>query len=102
VQEESKAVWEIGNLKLNPATREVQIDGREVKLTALEADLLQYFMARVGKVVQRKELLGSLWPDTVVTHRTVDTHVANLRKKITGFDHEFESIHGSGYRLKQR
>jgi two-component system phosphate regulon response regulator PhoB len=92
----------LGNLILDVETREAQVSGKKIKLTALESDMLQYFMVRVGKVVQRKELLEALWPDAVVTQRTVDTHVANLRKKVAGFDHEFESIHGSGYRLKSK
>jgi DNA-binding response OmpR family regulator len=92
----------LGNLILDVETREAQLSGKKIKLTALESEMLQYFMVRVGKVVQRKELLGALWPDSVVTQRTVDTHVANLRKKVAGFDHEFESIHGSGYRLKAK
>lgn len=92
----------LGNLTLDVETREAEVGGSKIKLTALESDMLQCFMARVGKVVPRKELLGVLWPDAVVTQRTIDTHVANLRKKIAGFDHEFESIHGSGYRLKSK
>jgi DNA-binding response OmpR family regulator len=102
VQVDARQVRKLGNLSVDPTTRELKIDGRELKLTALECDLLQYFMARVDRVVTRKELLGALWPDAVVTHRTVDTHVANLRKKVSGFDHEFESIHGTGYRLRPK
>ena len=102
VQAEAVQVRSLGNLSVDPATREAKVGDRDLKLTALECDLLQYFMARVDKVVPRKELLGALWPDAIVTHRTVDTHVANLRKKVAGFDHEFESIHGTGYRLRSK
>lgn len=102
LQESVQSVTKIGNLTLDPATREVTIDGKVSKLTALEAELLGYFMPRVNRVVPRKELLGDLWPDSVVSERTVDTHIANLRRKIPGFDHVFESIHGTGYRLRPR
>ena len=96
---ESEAVRRLGNLELDPVQRVARVEGREARLTQLECDLLVYFMSRAGEVVPRKQLLGDLWPDSVVSHRTVDTHIANLRRKVSGFDHVFESIHGTGYRL---
>jgi len=102
VQESVASVTRAGNLSLDPVTREVSVAGKTSKLTALETGLLSYFLARLDKVVTRKELLGTLWPDAVVSDRTVDTHVANLRKKIAGFDYIFESVHGTGYRLRSR
>jgi len=93
-------IFELGNLKINRDSREVSVGGRQVNLTRLECDLLQYFMGRVNRIVERRQLLGDLWPDSVVTERTVDTHMANLRKKIQGFDHKLDTVHGSGYILR--
>ncbi|MEN9722580.1 MAG: hypothetical protein RJB38_566 [Pseudomonadota bacterium] len=88
-----------GNLRLEPSTLSARLDGQRITLTPTEFDLLRYFLLQVGRVVLRRTLLGDLWPDAVVTRRTIDTHVANLRKKLVGFDHAFETIYGSGYRL---
>jgi DNA-binding response OmpR family regulator len=90
----------IGNLQINRELREATISDRKVKLTRIECDLLGYFIQRVNRVVERRQLLGELWPDAVVSERTVDTHMANLRKKITGFDHRLDTLHGSGYILR--
>ena len=60
-------------------------NGREVSLTAHEFELLKYLVMNRGKVIKRDELLDEVWgKDIFVTPHTVDTHVANLRKKIEG------------------
>jgi DNA-binding response OmpR family regulator len=99
---ETKASSELamGNLRLNPKSFEVFINHNPVKLTQLEFDLLRYFIEHPNEVIDRNRLLGDLWPDTVVTDRTVDTHVANLRKKIRGFDCQLTTVYGAGYILK--
>jgi DNA-binding response OmpR family regulator len=99
--EEAVVTTKVGNLSFDPVVREASVDGSEgVRLTQMEADLLVYFLSRAGRVIPRKQLLGDLWPDAVVSQRTVDTHIANLRRKLKGFDHVFESVHGTGYRLR--
>jgi DNA-binding response OmpR family regulator len=95
-----EAVVELGNLKLDSKSFQVWVNQEQVKLTRLEFELLRYFLQHPNHVVDRQKLLGDLWPDAVVTNRTVDTHVANLRKKIKGFSHPLETIYGSGYILK--
>jgi two-component system alkaline phosphatase synthesis response regulator PhoP len=58
-------------------------NGKEVSLTAHEFELLDYLVVNRGKVIKRDELLDEVWgKDVFVTPHTVDTHVANLRKKI--------------------
>lgn len=91
---------ELGNLKLDSKSFQVWVNGEGVKLTRIEFELLRYFLEHPNQVVDRQKLLGDLWPDAVVTNRTVDTHVANLRKKIKGFSYPLETIYGSGYILK--
>jgi DNA-binding response OmpR family regulator len=90
----------VGNLRLNPKSFEVMIDDVSVRLTQLEFDLLRYFIEHPNEVIDRNRLLGDLWPDSVVTDRTVDTHVANLRKKIKGFNCSLTTVYGAGYILK--
>ena len=96
----AETTMELGNLKLDSKSFQVWVNRESVKLTRIEFELLRYFMEHPNEVVDRQKLLGDLWPDAVVTNRTVDTHVANLRKKIKGFSYPLETIYGSGYILK--
>jgi len=68
---------------LDPASREVSVDGLPLDLTATEFDLLQYLMARPGVVCPRERLLVEVWgyPPGTMT-RTVDVHVGQLRGKL--------------------
>ncbi len=90
----------LGNLKLDSKSFQVWVNDEGVKLTRIEFELLRYFLEHPDQVVDRQKLLGDLWPDAVVTNRTVDTHIANLRKKVRGFTYPLETIYGSGYILK--
>jgi DNA-binding response OmpR family regulator len=90
----------VGNLKLDPKSFSVQVNEQPVKLTQVEFELLRYFLEHPNQVIGRKTLLNDLWPDAVVTDRTIDTHMANLRRKIKGFVYTFETIYGAGYILK--
>jgi DNA-binding response OmpR family regulator len=99
-QQQLESNLEVGNLRLEPKSFQVWIDKREVRLTQIEFELLRYFLERPNQVIDRNTLLGDLWPDAVVTNRTVDTHIANLRKKIKGFVYPLETVYGAGYLLK--
>ena len=73
----------IGNVEIDPSTREVRRDGADVPLTPKEFDLLLALVRRNGAVASRLELLREVWGyNSAVVSRTVDTHVAELRKKI--------------------
>jgi len=77
--------------------------GRELDLTPVELRLLKTLSSPPGRVFSRQQLLVSLYQDhRVVTDRTVDTHVKNLRKKLEQANPGEEmivSIYGVGYRL---
>ena len=73
----------LGSVTLDRQTRRCEIAGREVLLTATEFDLLAHLMAKPGRVFSREQLLSEVWGySSVVTTRTVDVHVAQLRSKI--------------------
>jgi DNA-binding response OmpR family regulator len=95
-----EAEIQVGNLWMDPKSCQVRINERAVKLTQLEFELLRYFLERPNQVVDRSRILGDLWPDAVVADRTVDTHIANLRRKIKDFNHSLETIYGAGYVLR--
>ena len=77
----SAQVVHIQDLKVSLANRTVEIDGREVDLTAKEFDLLNLFVANRGKVFDRSELLEKVWKHQGDL-RTVDVHIRRLREKI--------------------
>jgi DNA-binding response OmpR family regulator len=74
-------------------------------LTPKENELLKYLAARAGKVVSREALLEAVWgisPDSDITTRSVDAHVARLRQKIEENPAEprvIQTAHGAGYRF---
>jgi two-component system OmpR family response regulator len=96
-------VLEIGDLRLDPATREVRRGGREIQLSAKEFALLETFMRRPGEVLSRLHLLEHAW-DFAYDNRSnvVDVYVRHLRRKIDEpFErHSLETVRGAGYRLR--
>jgi two-component system, OmpR family, response regulator len=88
-----------GPLTVDRAAREVHVDGRKVPLTQREFDLLDYLARRAGRVVRRDELLESVWGFALPGEtRTVEVHVAQLRKKL-GHPDLIETVRGLGYKL---
>lgn len=71
------------NMVVNLENRSVEIDGKEVSLTAKEFDLLQLFITNKGKVFDREKLLELIWKyEYLGDLRTVDVHIRRLREKI--------------------
>jgi DNA-binding response OmpR family regulator len=92
------------DLELDPATRDVRRAGRPVALRPKEYDLLRALIARGGAVVTRRELLAEVWGySDEVSSRTVDTHVAVLRRKLAHGPEDagyILTVAKTGYRLK--
>jgi two-component system response regulator BaeR len=80
------------------------LDGKELKLTPLELRLLALLMKSPGRIFSRDYLLSHLYADhRVVTGRTIDSHIKNLRRKLQGARPASEpiaSVYGVGYRLE--
>ena len=73
----------LGNVEINPSSRCVRRDGEIVDLAPKEFDLLLELVRREGAVVSRMELMKKVWGhSSVVVSRTVDTHIAELRRKL--------------------
>ena len=89
---------ELGDVSLNRGTHDVTIAGRPVELTAKEFDLLAYFLANPGAVLSRDVLLDRVWGVSYPGGtRTVDVHVAQLRRKL-GRPELIRTLRGSGYK----
>jgi DNA-binding response OmpR family regulator len=92
-------VLSVGAITLDQARREVTRDGRPAALTAREFDLLAHLMGNDGLVLSRRQLLDAVWGgDWVGDERTVDVHVAQLRRKL-GDDMPLTTVWGVGYRM---
>jgi two-component system OmpR family response regulator len=100
---ERPAVLEVGDLRLDPATREAHRGGDEIHLSAKEFALLEAFMRRPGQVLSRYDLLENAW-DFAYENRSniVDVYVKRLRAKIDApfGRHSLETVRGAGYRLR--
>ena len=95
-----ETVLESGNVRLDPARREVTIDGNAVTLRAKEFDLLTAFMRHEGVVLDRERLLSLVWgQDFYGDTRTIDVHVAWLREKLSGATARIQTVWGVGYKL---
>ena len=90
----------IGDLTIDPASREVRIKDRTVDLRTQEFDLLLTLAEHRGLVLSREQLLQLAWGfDFYGQTRTVDVHIAHLRKKIEGGTVKIETVTGVGYKL---
>jgi two-component system OmpR family response regulator len=101
---ERPAVLEVGDLRADPATRQVWRGATEIALSPKEFALLETFMRRPGQVLSRYQLLEHCW-DYAYENRSnvVDVYVRYLREKI---DRPFrrdsiETVRGAGYRLRR-
>jgi two-component system alkaline phosphatase synthesis response regulator PhoP len=94
----SSDVIAVGPITLARGAREVHIDGDEVELTQREFDLLEYLLRHAGQVVTRDQLLESVWGFRAPGEtRTVEVHVAQLRKKL-GHPGLIRTVRGLGYK----
>ena len=96
---------EVGGLKLDPATRRVSRDEREVRVGPTEFRLLHFFMTHPERVHSRSQLLDRVWGDHVfIEERTVDVHVKRLREALEPVQcsRMIETVRGAGYRLTQQ
>ncbi len=89
-----------GDLTIDPATREARLSSRTLDLRAQEFDLLLTLAESPGRVFSREQLLQLAWGfDYYGQTRTVDVHIAHLRKKLEGGSVKIETVTGVGYKL---
>ena len=90
----------VGDMTIDPARREVTVAGKAANLRAKEFDLLLALAEHRGLVLTREQLLNLVWGyDFLGQTRTIDVHVAHLRKILAGSQVRIETITGLGYKL---
>jgi DNA-binding response OmpR family regulator len=93
----------LGRLTIDPASREVVLDGESLALRAREFDLLLTLADHTNQVLSRDQLLDLAWGyEYHGQTRTVDVHVAQLRDRLAGSGVEIETVWGRGYKLSVR
>jgi DNA-binding response OmpR family regulator len=98
----SPEVVRAGKLVVDASRRTVTAAGKDVALTATEFNLLRALAERRGRVISREDLISlARGEDVAVVDRTVDVHVAALRRKLGKLGEMIETVRGVGYRLKE-
>ncbi len=93
----------VGDLRLNPSTREVLRGERSIELTGREFELLEHLMRNERLVVSREKLLDEVWDyHPYAETNTIDVFVSNLRRKLEsgGEPRMLHTVRGSGYVLR--
>lgn len=98
-EEASPARLRAGSLEVDPASRRASVAGRDVTLTRREFDLLVALMSAPNRVYRREELLELVWGSEFLSAKTVDVHVAGLRRKL-GSAVKITALRGVGYRFE--
>ena len=97
----SPAVYEFGDVSVDFKRQSVRKAGQTVDLSAREFRILAYFIEHAGEMLTREQLLNDIWGyDVFPTTRTVDNHIARLRKKIEDEPDEprfIRTMRGAGY-----
>jgi DNA-binding response OmpR family regulator len=90
----------LGDITINPASRELLVAGRRAPLRAREFDLLLALVEHRNIVLSREQLLKLVWGyDFYGESRTVDVHIAHLRDKLGDSQVKIETVWGLGYKL---
>ena len=90
----------LGTLTIDRRSQRVHVDGSEIGLTATEFELLSVLAEDPGAVYRRTELLERVWSTSLyVTPKTVDAHIAAVRRKL-GHPDWIEAVRGVGFRLE--
>jgi DNA-binding response OmpR family regulator len=98
---DGNGVLHLANLTVDRARREARVGDKPIKLRTKEFDLLVTLMENKGIVFTREKLLETVWGfDFAGETRTVDVHVAQLRKRLAGSGVELETVFGVGYKLR--
>jgi two-component system phosphate regulon response regulator PhoB len=99
---EPAEILRVGRLVIDSGRRQVTAAGKAVALTTTEFNLLRALAERPGRVKSREDLIGAArGEDAEVVDRTVDVHVAALRRKLGKLGDMIETVRGVGYRLRE-
>lgn len=97
---EESNIIEVNDLTIYEDEYRAELDGEDLGLTLTEFELLRYLVRHPRKAFTRQQLLETIWKDAMmVTERTVDAHIKNLREKLGDFAKHIQTVRGVGYRF---
>jgi two-component system alkaline phosphatase synthesis response regulator PhoP len=100
LQDSGRRQRRLGDVAIDPLSRDVSIDDKSVSLRIKEFDLLLAFIDNANQVLTREQLLNKVWGyEYYGETRTVDVHVAHLREKLAASSLRIETVWGIGYKL---
>ncbi len=95
-----QSILSAGSVRINQDTHQVTVDGSPVSLTLTEFRILVAIVSARGRVLSRNQLIDhAMGYDAVVTDRTIDVHLAALRRKLGPARKHIQTVRGVGYRL---
>ena len=100
---DDKGLKRLGKITVDPDRREVRLDGRTIKFTIKEFDVLKALIDARGKVLSREFLLSTVWQigeDCEIRTRTVDQHIAGIRQKLGPEGERIMTVPHFGYRIR--
>lgn len=96
----SGAAIEVNGVYLDPATREVKLDGKLIEFTTIEFEILQALLRAAGRVLSRDDLMEQLYQrKSTPFDRAIDVHIAHLRKKLETSREVIKTVRGVGYQF---
>ncbi len=99
---EAAEIVQVGDVTIDAGRREVRVGDRAVPFTTKEFDLLRFLADRPGRALSRQQILDGVWGyDWFGDVRTVDVHIAQVRKKVDAAV-RIDTVRGLGYRLDPR
>ncbi len=94
-------VRSFGHFNIDLLKHKISYKGREIKLTAIEFDIVEFLSRSPGRVWSREQILDNVWKEgKFIIDRAVDVHVRGLRKKLNEAEDYIETVRGVGYRFK--
>lgn len=96
--EKKLSVETAGSITIDYESRKIYLEGKPLKVTAKEFDLMEYFIKHKGMILSRDKILDSVWGyDYIGGYRSVDTLVKKLRAKLTKKYPYIQTVYGVGY-----
>ncbi|MEM8758191.1 MAG: response regulator [Planctomycetota bacterium] len=101
--QDTNSLYSVGPIELDSDRHEVRLDSTLVKFTLTEFRLLAVLVTMPGRVLTRQSLISrAIGPGITVTERTVDVHVAAIRRKLGAHGKIIKTVRGVGYRIDEQ
>lgn len=99
LKEQSSDEIAVNNLKIDRSKRKILVDDKEEYVTPKEYELIDYLVKNLDKAISREELLENIWEEKDDDSRTVDTHIKQVRAKLSNANIDIQTVRGFGYMM---